>query len=67
VEQWVITSYGPDEVDGNSSLKGGKPLDETIAWSDDMLGFKLNSSGLNYDVTNGITSPGDIYRRGSSK
>ena len=61
---WILTSYGPDKVDGNSSAAGGTKMDFTKAWSDKTLGFSLEVSGLTYDPTNGILSSGDIWRRG---
>jgi type II secretory pathway pseudopilin PulG len=61
--RWIVTSYGPDTMDGNSGTPGGKTLDESKAWSNQLLGFPLEHSDLSYDPTNGINSPGDIWRR----
>ena len=63
-KDWIITSYGPDRVDGNSKVKNGGPLLEEKAWSDKSLGFSLEGSGLTYDPSNGMRSAGDIWRRG---
>ncbi len=43
---WIIISYGPDRVSGNSHAPGGSILDEKKALTDDKLGFPLQSSGL---------------------
>ncbi|MFB3896806.1 MAG: hypothetical protein ACE14V_10960 [bacterium] len=75
VSGWIITSYGPDVVDGNSSIPGGQVLKEELAWSDfysmdtpDLMQcdttHPLLTSGFTYDPTNGTTSPGDVWRRG---
>lgn len=72
---WIITSYGPDVMDGNSGVYGVAPLHEELCWSDnysmDTPDFMqcdkihpLQTSGLTYDPTNGVTSAGDIWRRG---
>ncbi|MDI6784933.1 MAG: hypothetical protein QME64_12685 [bacterium] len=72
---WIITSYGPDKVDGNLSASDGKPLREELCWSDnysiDSPHFMqcdsthhLVTGGLTYDATNGTFSPGDVWRRG---
>lgn len=64
---WIVTSYGPDKVDGNSGEPGGKPLDQSIAWSDTLGSFAtvpLQQSPFTYDPTNGTVSAGDIWRRG---
>ena len=75
-ESWIVTSYGPDKVNGNMSIPGGKSLDPLIAYTDIInpnwpdttkmhgLGYSLQGSGLTYDPTNGLFSPGDIWRRG---
>lgn len=70
-EGWIITSYGPDTVPGNTGVLGGIPIDPTKAWTDYQwtspstgTTFNLQGSGLTYDPTNGINSPGDIWRRG---
>ena len=63
-EEWIITSYGPDRKDGNSGAPGGTPLIEKTALSDSTLGFPLATSPLTYDPTNGLVSPGDIWKRG---
>ena len=68
---WIISSYGPDKVDGNLSAPDGKPLQEELAWSDnysidspDLMQcdstHPLVTSGFTYDPTNGTTSPGDV-------
>ncbi len=59
-EGWVVTSLGPDNVDGYT----GQPFPHSKAWSDEALGFPLYTSGLTYDPSNGTTSAGDIWRRG---
>ncbi|MFB3895926.1 MAG: hypothetical protein ACE14V_06445 [bacterium] len=72
---WIVTSYGPDKVDGNLSIQGGQMLREELCWSDSYsMGvpdymqcdttYPLLTSGLTYDPTNGTVSPGDIWRRG---
>jgi prepilin-type N-terminal cleavage/methylation domain-containing protein len=73
---WIVTSYGPDVVDGNTGAgTGAGDLREESAWSDsysrsapdNMLcdnGNPLNTSGFTYDPTNGTTSAGDVWRRG---
>lgn len=61
---WIITSYGPDKVDGNSGVSGGSKMPYMKAWSDESLGFNLQPSPLTYDPTNGTYSAGDIWRRG---
>jgi hypothetical protein len=62
---WIITSYGPDKVDGNSGIKSGAILREEVEWTDNIDTTQpLINKGLTYDPTNGIISPGDIWRRG---
>jgi RNA polymerase subunit RPABC4/transcription elongation factor Spt4 len=72
---WIVTSYGPDVVDGNIWMGSGQPLREELAWSDsysmDSPDFMqcdekhpLVTSGFTYDPTNGTSSPGDVWRRG---
>ncbi len=61
---WIATSYGPDRVPGNTGDPDGQPIDPSKAWSDSVLGFELKGSDLTYDPTNGLRSPGDIWRRG---
>jgi hypothetical protein len=74
-EGWIITSYGPDMVDGNLSMQGGQMLREELCWSDSYSRgapdymqcdstHHLSASGLTYDPTNGTVSPGDVWRRG---
>jgi hypothetical protein len=54
---WILTSYGPDKVDGTGDI----PLDETKAWSDVVLGFQLKNSPLTFIPNKGIK--GDMWRR----
>ncbi len=61
---WIVTSYGPDNTPGNALYPDGKEIDPFQAWSDKLLGHKLESSSLTYDPTNGLKSAGDIWRRG---
>jgi hypothetical protein len=61
---WIVTSYGPDKVDGNSGIKSGSMLREEVEWTDIDITQPLYTKGLTYDPTNGIISPGDIWRRG---
>jgi hypothetical protein len=72
---WIVSSYGPDKVDGNSSAPGGTQLREELCWSDsysidtpDLMqcdkDHPLGYSTLTYDPSNGIISPGDVWRRG---
>ncbi|MDI6784099.1 MAG: hypothetical protein QME64_08410 [bacterium] len=72
---WIITSYGPDVVDGTLGYPNGQSLREELCWSDsysrdypDLMQcdstHPLATSGLTYDPTNGTTSPGDVWRRG---
>ncbi|MFB3896331.1 MAG: hypothetical protein ACE14V_08520 [bacterium] len=62
---WIITSYGPDKVDGNSGIKSGSILREEVAWTDNIDTTQpLVTSGFTYDPTNGTNSPGDLWRRG---
>ena len=61
---WIVASYGPDRMDGNLGMPGGTIMDFPKAWSDKSLGFSLEASGLTYDPSNGLNSPGDIWRRG---
>ena len=63
---WIVTSYGPDGVDGNSGVPGGEPLIENNEWTDSTTGDRiiLVASPLTYDPTNGPISSGDIWRRG---
>jgi type II secretion system protein G len=59
---WIVSSYGPDVVDGYSSTK----LLEESAWGDSAFGTnpRLDASPFTYDPTNGTTSGGDVWRRG---
>ena len=64
---WIVTSYGPDTVSGNTSVPGGKPLVPSQAWTDSTGAFvivPLKQSPLTYDPSNGLYSPGDVWRRG---
>jgi hypothetical protein len=62
---WIITSYGPDKVDGNSGIKFGSILREEAEWTDNIDTTQpLATKGLTYDPTNGTLSPGDVWRRG---
>lgn len=73
---WIVTSYGPDVVDGNIGAgTGAQDLREESAWidsysmsaPDNMLcdnAHPLSTSGFTYDPTNGTTSAGDVWRRG---
>jgi prepilin-type N-terminal cleavage/methylation domain-containing protein len=73
---WIVTSYGPDVVDGNTGAgTGAGDLREESAWTDsygtgspdNMLcsnSAPLLNSGFTYDPTNGTTSAGDLWRRG---
>ncbi len=63
-EHWIVTSYGPDWVDGNSGSSGGSILDISKAVTDASLGFPLATADLTYDPSNGTTSAGDVWRRG---
>ncbi len=64
VKGYIIVSYGPDKVDGNSGVPDGSKMPYMKAWSDEALGFNLQASPLTYDPSNGIYSSGDIWRRG---
>lgn len=77
---WIVTSYGPDVVDGNigsggSGAQSNIALHEESCWSDSYsmsspdnmqcnTSLPLINSGLTYDPTNGTTSAGDLWRRG---
>lgn len=61
---YIIVSYGPDKVDGNSGVVGGSKMPYMKAWSDEAIGFNLQASPLTYDPSNGTYSAGDIWRRG---
>lgn len=66
---WIVSSQGPDNVDGSSGITGGTKLLEETAWNDAefrgfFAGVRLEGHGLTYDPTNGTTSPGDLWRRG---
>ncbi len=59
---WIVSSYGPDVVDGYGSTK----MLEESAWGDSAFGTnpRLENSPFTYDPTNGTTSGGDVWRRG---
>lgn len=76
---WIVTSYGPDVIDGNGAAPGTGtfaayvgPLREESCWTDSYGGANmtcdpadpLQNLGLTYDPTNGVTSSGDVWRRG---
>jgi hypothetical protein len=61
---WIVTSYGPDLKPGNTGDPGGKPIEPSKAWTDQLLTVPLGLSPLTYDPTNGLISGGDIWRRG---
>ncbi|MFB3895145.1 MAG: prepilin-type N-terminal cleavage/methylation domain-containing protein [bacterium] len=73
---WIVTSYGPDVVDGNTGAgTGAGDLREESCWIDSYgMGSPdfmqcdnanpLATSGKTYDPTNGTTSSGDLWRRG---
>lgn len=61
---WIITSYGPDKIDGKSGIKEGSILREEVEWTDMDATQPLITSGFTYDPTNGTNSPGDLWRRG---
>lgn len=69
---WIVTSYGPDCLDGVMGVEAGAKLAEESAYSDAACwasGFltaplRLEASKYMYDPTNGTTSPGDLFRRG---
>jgi prepilin-type N-terminal cleavage/methylation domain-containing protein len=77
---WLVSSYGPDVVDGNigsggTGLRNNSALHEESCWSDNYSESApdnmqitttnpLATCGLTYDPTNGTTSAGDVWRRG---
>jgi Tfp pilus assembly protein PilE len=72
---WIVSSYGPDEVDGYGTTKFNlehfiiEPIviDPNSASSTLLqyaAPFPLQSSSFTYDPTNGLRSGGDIWRRG---
>lgn len=69
---YIISSYGPDEVDGYGTTKFDSqhyifdPWDSDTSYNSGLCvaPFPLKSSPFTYDPTNGLRSPGDIWRRG---